>query len=277
MYSNQSHEIGKKLPDTIRDAIGRNDNVSIMTDQDLITCNTTRNKWKIICTMPVSVVIRDNIKLQTKTILVVIFIVVTIMFIGVLECRKMNLMANGIVGTLSQQATEDRMTGLLNKTSFQTSVEHRIAILPDYMTCLFIMIDIDNFKQINDRLGHMAGDHAIKRFSDILSEVFGTGFITGRLGGDEFAVFAVFNTTNDNELKEHIKPYLEKVRSLFRLRFSEEIEQCDISFSAGIVSVRNSETHFERIYSRADELLYFSKHNGKNIDTYGNMSNENPE
>ena len=90
---------------------------------------------------------------------------------------------------LRQRASLDALSGLLNRATLEQSIKKRLQEMAPGDTCALFIVDLDDFKQVNDTLGHQAGDQAIRQSAQILSGLFRAGDIVGRLGGDEFAVF----------------------------------------------------------------------------------------
>ena len=90
---------------------------------------------------------------------------------------------------LQERASKDALSGLLNRVTAEQYINERLQSMGENDTCAMFIIDADDFKRINDSLGHQAGDQAIRRFSQILSSQFRANDIVGRLGGDEFLVF----------------------------------------------------------------------------------------
>ena len=90
---------------------------------------------------------------------------------------------------LQRRASRDALSGLLNRATMEQSIRERLRELDPEESCALFIVDLDNFKQINDTLGHRAGDEAIRQVGKILSGIFRASDIVGRLGGDEFAVF----------------------------------------------------------------------------------------
>jgi len=278
IYSTDYDEIGQSanedlinlIRQSVNDVAGESsdlhDDVNIMTDDFLVTCNMCNNGWRVICTLPNSLIIVDNTMLQFQMVIFIVIMVALILLFGLFEYRRVNISAANIVDSLSMKANQDGLTGLYNKTTFQMMVDENLKDTENKSNC-FIMMDIDNFKQINDKIGHIAGDRAIKKFADIMKEVFDKNFVMGRIGGDEFAILGKFEVSNKEELKEEVSPYITEIHEIFDRRFSQEKEICDISVSLGIVYI-DAENSFNKIYDRADKLLYNSKKTGKNTESY---------
>ena len=90
---------------------------------------------------------------------------------------------------LQERASKDALSGLLNRVTAEQYIKKRLQNMSAKEACAMFIVDLDNFKQINDSLGHQAGDQAIRRSAQILSSQFRATDIVGRLGGDEFIVF----------------------------------------------------------------------------------------
>ncbi len=101
------------------------------------------------------------------------------------------------MGTYVQRSEEDDLTGLLNRRAFTDAVSHRLANPPAAHTHLaIVMVDLDNFKRINDTHGHLAGDRALRAVADLLREHTPTDAVICRAGGEEFLV-ALTSVTQD--------------------------------------------------------------------------------
>ena len=98
---------------------------------------------------------------------------------------------------LQQRASIDALSGLLNRDTLEQCIKEQLEKMAPEDTCALFIIDLDDFKQVNDTLGHQAGDQAIHQSAQILSSLFRSTDIIGRLGGDEFAVFLWGRITED--------------------------------------------------------------------------------
>ena len=93
---------------------------------------------------------------------------------------------------LMHKAEYDSLSGLLNKGSFENKVSAHIAKNTE-QTCALLIIDLDNFKMINDTLGHSMGDAAISDTAKKISLIVSIQDFLGRIGGDEFSAFVIFD------------------------------------------------------------------------------------
>ena len=128
---------------------------------------------------------------------------------------------------------------------------------------MFAVIDMDDFKNVNDTLGHSYGDEFIVRMGHLLSKAFDSEYIIGRVGGDEFAIY--YENANTT-LSEEMDSVTNKVKELFNefdIEFASDKEKVNVSLSVGI-AVLSGERRFDNLYKAADEALYISKKSGKN-------------
>ena len=148
---------------------------------------------------------------------------------------------------------QDSMTGLYNHRTFHVELQAAIDRTADF--CL-AMIDIDHFKQINDRHGHDGGDEVLHKLATILKQLCQTQDKAFRYGGEEFAVIFGGKT-----LEESLQ-LLQKMHDAFSEAEYATVEE-KITFSAGLASYRSGESKMT-FFDRADDLLYAAKENGRN-------------
>ncbi len=150
----------------------------------------------------------------------------------------------------------DSLTGLHNRSGFQQAVKQATAAHPGQG--LLIIMDLDNFKQINDKFGHPEGDIALISFARQLDEFFNrSGDITARLGGDEFAVF-VSRPLTVAAAEGMLRKFTDRVREAFEAEYPGE----GLSVSAG-ASFISEKTVESELYRQTDAALYEAKRKGK--------------
>ena len=274
VYSNNDAKIGTKLENSTVRTIKDMKNGSVLTEDSLITADTCSNGWKVVCTLPDNLVIGDNQKTARNTLITVIFIVMLVLAAGINETRVLNESANSMVGVLQSEAQRDRMTGLYNKMQFETEASALLKKdIPRYQMG-FIMLDIDNFKHINDTYGHIHGDEVIRAFAMCLAATFGSEFILGRLGGDEFGVFAHLDVKDQASMIKELETYQKKLReAVEKDPVFAEYQADRLSYSSGTAVVQQNQS-FADIYAAADQLLYSSKKNGKGRDIFPEQRGE---
>ena len=170
----------------------------------------------------------------------------------------MRIIYNKTNKKLLKQANMDLLTGLYNKMATESKIKEYIKDYPHAGGILFIL-DIDNFKNINDSRGHAEGDAVLKRVGHHLKETYGEHHVVGRIGGDEFIIF-VKDILLEQEVAEQIKKMKECLQVLSQTEGSEQ----PCTFSAGACLYPNDAQEFSNLYKAADRALYEAKKNGKN-------------
>ena len=161
---------------------------------------------------------------------------------------------------LQNMADTDVLTGLLSRRAFIGKMERIISRAQHNNTALsFLVMDIDNFKNINDTYGHFIGDELLKAFAAVMKDCFRTEDIIGRLGGEEFAV-AISNIDNASALKvaERLRREIEMVSIL------SNDTSVSTTISIGIAYRHQDVNGYETLFREADAALYRAKNTGRN-------------
>ena len=175
------------------------------------------------------------------------------------EANKLSDIKNEFYRTsslaMNADSSKDPLTGILHRGAAKRLID--TALLAQSETpCAFLLFDLDNFKQVNDTYGHMAGDEVLVRFSNLLTESFRSGDVVARLGGDEFIVF--MKNASLSIVEERARQIKERVPTL-----AAEYGG-NLSTSIGIAIPEKTGTKFEQLYFQADRALYNTKATGKN-------------
>ena len=160
---------------------------------------------------------------------------------------------------LQKRAQEDALTHLANRSYMEEQVKLALQEAADHH-CI-MLIDIDDFKSINDTFGHQAGDLVLKTFSKLLLSKFRKEDIVARLGGDEFFIFTK-NATPDI-VEQRAKSILASCKTLMPADSGIKV-----SPSIGISVYPNHGVNLDTLYKNADAALYYSKQHGKNSYTF---------
>ena len=150
---------------------------------------------------------------------------------------------------LSERANKDRLTHLYNR---HYMMERLKEAYEDDKPCGIAMIDIDNFKSINDRYGHSAGDEVLRKIAKTIEETC-TDCIASRWGGEEFLIL----TGSDSELIEQLRKAVEDLT----IEFEDKVIK--VTLTAGF-EPKNKELTLDKWIVSADEKLYRGKNSGKN-------------
>lgn len=162
---------------------------------------------------------------------------------------------------LREMAARDSLTGLYNRRHFNDLLAQLFAESTRYgtdLTCM--MMDLDNFKRVNDSLGHQAGDKLLQLAADVIRSSIREADVAVRYGGDEFAILLPQTSPTD------ARHSAERVISNFRATLARDLPEASIAtLSIGLVSrERNLPTTAAELVNLADEALYLAKAGGKN-------------
>lgn len=157
-----------------------------------------------------------------------------------------------ITERMRRRAEIDVLTNVYNHKAFEEYCAKELAECTT--NALFVMLDIDDFKMINDTQGHAVGDMVLSQTGSILSEVIGDRGIVGRLGGDEFAVFAS-GFQNSVEMEEFCVSLRENLKKI--------IFDMEYSVSIGAAKLDGRRISFPDFYYEADRAVYAAKRGGK--------------
>lgn len=165
---------------------------------------------------------------------------------------------------LSEEVSTDQLTQIANRRGLLQAFEAERSRMERTGSSLCIgLLDIDNFKRLNDELGHGVGDEALKSLAAVVSRTLRPTDVTARYGGEEFVVLLPDTPVEEGQL---ILTRLQ--RSLSGGLFMHENRQIFVTFSAGVTAYRLDE-RIEEALERADQALYEAKRTGKNRTCVG--------
>lgn len=161
---------------------------------------------------------------------------------------------------LQELALHDAMTGLYNRRFLDAAIVREIALSErEQRSLAVIMLDLDHFKNVNDRFGHSAGDQVLKALADIMRQTSRESDLICRYGGEEFiAIIPNMTAAQAFERAEIWRKQLEQNTVIYG---GNEIK---ITLSAGIAIYPGHGKNGEELILCADEMLYQSKHSGRN-------------
>ena len=155
-----------------------------------------------------------------------------------------------------KQGTTDTLTSVRNRAECEKLIRDYLSKRSESASsCALFMLDMDNFKQVNDGLGHQAGDIVLERVGAILKKEFRAEDVIGRIGGDEFIILV--KDINDRNTVEKVSERV--ISSISRL--SEILDGVGVSCSLGAV-IFDGVAEYESLYKMADDSMYEAKRNG---------------
>ena len=265
IYSSENKEIGGKLSSDIADLIEFQDSAILTNDKYIVSVGTCGDDWKIICSIPTSIVLAENQETRRYTLLFGFFaILISVLAVAIIT-KVMSRPVRNIVDNLNTKVDTDLLTGIYNKMTYQEKCGELLTQETEKNHSLWI-IDIDNFKNVNDTMGHAVGDQVIVGVAHILKNNFTENGFAGRIGGDEFSVIIT--------LPDKIKPCTESYEK-YILGYYEKVKKdveafgktigYNVTLSVG-TSCENSPS--EELFKLADKAVYHSKNSGKDQLTF---------
>ena len=203
----------------------------------------------------------SNIRSMTGALglIALIFIVVIVVIVVINKIRS-----DQESQELANKADTDLLTELNNKIATERKITEYITEHPDSQ-CLFFLFDIDNFKKINDTLGHAFGDEVLRSLGLQLRNEFRVTDIIGRTGGDEFILF-LKDLNSDEILAKEAK----RLENLFHQFKAGEYVKYSATASIGATVFPRDAMDYQGLYKSADKALYEAKRRGKNCLVFYN-------
>lgn len=161
-----------------------------------------------------------------------------------------------------REAQTDSLTGLYNQKAVYNLVEHALKRQADKPAAI-MFVDVDNFKQVNDTLGHMKGDVLLRFVASSLESLSKNSDIIGRVGGDEFLLYLPSANT-----QETVERFAKRICRIFQNMEESDIKGIHVSCSVGIAMYPEDGKNYQTLVQRADSALYQSKRWGKNTFSF---------
>lgn len=173
---------------------------------------------------------------------------------------------------LWEAAHIDALTKLYNRYGMETWITQRLKEKDADDQAAMLVLDVDNFKYVNDTFGHMLGDALLVDIADMIRTLFPDDFFCGRIGGDEYQIFAL------NISKDIICAKADTLCKRIKEKYEKEHQDYNISISIGIAfSEENRGQDYAELYKMADLALYQAKEEGKNgYMLYGDNMTKKP-
>jgi len=166
---------------------------------------------------------------------------------------------------LREKSQIDQLTGLLNKHTIEDKVKEYLEHLDLDQPAALLLIDMDNFKQLNDSLGHLTGDKVLKDVSTLITSCFSQNAFCGRIGGDEFLVCFKHAASQDT-----VRNKVSLFQSLIKNLSYGAVKNYRVHASIGAAFFGKEYSNYTSLFVCADGALYNSKQQGKNQLSFGN-------
>ncbi|MDJ0882430.1 MAG: EAL domain-containing protein [Gammaproteobacteria bacterium] len=166
---------------------------------------------------------------------------------------------------IEYQATHDMLTGLPNRYSFQERIRQNVVTSKRHLRRgVMMMMDLDQFKAVNDSMGHHAGDELLIQVADRLNRVIREEDMLARLGGDEFIILISEVSNDEEKALSQVQTILSGILDSFTEPFLLNDEEVKISASIGVVFYPDQGEDVEELLKHADTAMYKAKEDGGN-------------
>jgi len=170
---------------------------------------------------------------------------------------KVKVREFGLRQLIESERDTDELTGLKNKSAFMKAAKKSLA---ENKTGIFIILDLDFFKHINDTYGHFVGDNVLKMVSVCIQRTFRSSDLMGRFGGDEFVI--MMNATDNKEIAQMRCENLLKMLNITKI-FANDPKNTETIHSSIGYSVFQKGEDFDTLFKKSDKALYYAKNSGK--------------
>ena len=159
---------------------------------------------------------------------------------------------------LQKQAEQDALTGLLNANTARKRAEEYLGNGVEDSSCALLVIDLDKFKQINDRFGHMCGDMVLTQVADTIRKRFRSQDIIGRMGGEEFMVLMT-NVADAALVEQRCALLVDAMHDVCRGQLEDVVVSCSIG---AVMTISDMKT-YSTLFDLADQAMYQAKEQGR--------------
>lgn len=232
------------------------------TDKVLLIIYNQKN-----CDRTIEKITKGSMKQLTLVAVLIVLFILTVTVMNVTQIYVNNKSKED----LQEKADNDQLTGLKNKIATEREIKEYMEMYPDTIGMLFL-IDIDNFKKINDTMGHAFGDEVLREIGRNIGVNFRVSDVIGRVGGDEFMVFLKNLKEDANTIRE-----AQKLIYFFRHFQVGDYVKYSVTASIGAAVFPAHGTDFESLYKSADAAVYKSKKRGKNQLSFYDDRDKTPE
>lgn len=262
LYSKNGNEVGTPLSDEIRERIEGHDSATAMDNEYLVSVNRC-NDWYVVCYIPTQKILQEKNEMKSYIYMVGGIAMVLAALLGTSLSLRMTSPVKKMVKDLDNKASTDRLTGVLNKLTFEELAGTTIANSLENERRAMVILDIDDFKRVNDTLGHAAGDKLLEGTGSVLKQVFTDNDYLGRIGGDEFCVLINAGKMSEQEFTELIKTRCEELNKAFH-EYSDAVGfSWKVTASIGAALYPKDGNDFAELYSACDKAMYEAKNGGK--------------
>ena len=276
IYSEDRTEVGQPTPETIRSRIAGRTAAAVLDNDYLVSVNSC-GEWYVVCSIPTPIILEEKNDMTLFIYITGLIAGALAVLVGVLLSFNLTRPIKKIVSNLDDKASNDLLTGVLNKRSFEEYAGNVLSHSLDTEKHALIILDLDKFKDVNDTLGHAAGDKVLENTGRILRETFTDNDYLGRVGGDEFSVLINTAVEDPEKFRKYVESKCRELCEAFHNSHAGSDGKYKISASVGAALYPADGRSFEELYSACDKALYRSKHTGRDTFSFYDTADNDPK
>jgi diguanylate cyclase (GGDEF)-like protein len=226
-------------------------------EKKVVCAKPLAENWYLVSVMDHSYV-DDFVSEQSKSLWSLLLYLSGLMIIFILSIAYILSKNRESAKEWEDKAETDLLTGLQNKVSTENKIKEHLLTQPGQQG-MFVLFDIDNFKNINDTRGHAFGDEVLQMVGSRMRQEFRSSDILGRTGGDEFTIYL-----KDIRDSRSIEDKLQRIEHIFENFTLGDYTKYSVTASIGVCIYPKDGEDYESLYKAADHALYEAKRRGKN-------------
>ena len=273
IYSKNTEELGSPLPTEISSRIEGKISASVLDNEYLVSLDSCGG-WFVVCSIPTPIILNEKNEMTTYIYFTAGVAAFLAVLVALLLSYRIISPIRKTVSSLDDKARIDLLTGILNKRSFEEYAGNCLANSLESERHALIILDIDNFKGVNDTLGHAYGDKVLEKTGEILRSTFSDNDYLGRIGGDEFGVLVNTRFDSSEKFDAFLLEKCKELSSAYHEYYSGRDGDYKISASIGVALWPDNGRSFEELYSACDSALYRSKKSGRDTFTFYDANTE---
>ena len=271
IYSSIDGMTGAMLDADISSRVGSYESATLLDNDYLVIVNPCGDNWRVISSVPTGIILKEKSAIQLYILLIGAIAAAIAIVLSVFLSFGVSSSVDRTFSSLDKEAHVDALTGILNRHAFEKRVESLLQKQDDDSRYAVMLIDVDDFKSVNDTFGHTYGDKVLAGVGNTLRHTFRSEDSLGRLGGDEFCVCMTIK--GDMCMEDQIQLIHRKCDELSTaMRRHETVDGKEFRCSAsiGVAVYPENGLSFDELYKMADTALYATKRKGKDSYTiYG--------
>ncbi|MBQ8965741.1 diguanylate cyclase [Ruminococcus sp.] len=267
LYSKNGDDVGTGLSSEITGRISGHDFATAMDNEYLVSVNKC-DDWYVVCYIPTQKILAEKNEMKRYIYMAGGIAMLLAALLGMVLSYRITSPVKTMVAELDNKASTDRLTGILNKLAFEEMAGTAIGNSLESERRALVILDIDDFKRVNDTLGHAAGDKLLAGTGGVLREVFSDDDYLGRVGGDEFCILMNAGKMSEEEFTDYVTEKCTALNKAFHDNSTAAEYGYQVTASIGAALYPQDGRTFKELYSACDEAMYAAKKSGKDGFTF---------